>query len=80
MGHVHIVICILGLPMVHARLMLMAIVLIRMNLISVLQHRAHIRENVYQKVKFEMISGAKCVSNYNLDIPFVLITSKYRYL
>ena len=56
MGHVHIVICILGLPMVHARLMLMAIVLIRMNLISVLQHRAHIRENVYQKVKLEIIA------------------------
>ena len=63
--------------MVHARLMLMAIVLIRMNLISVLQHRAHIRENVYQKVKLEIIAGAKCVI---LDIPFVLITSKYRYL
>ena len=61
MGHVHIVICILGLPMVHARLMVMAIVLIRMNLISVLQHRAHIRENVYQKVKFEIVAGAKCV-------------------
>ena len=68
MGHVHIVICILGLPMVHARLMLMAIVLIRMNLISVLQHRAHIRENVYQKVKFEMISGAKCLSSYKILI------------
>ena len=75
MGHVHIVICIPGLPMVHARLMFIDIVLIRMNLICVLQHRDHIRENVYQKVKFEIVAGAKCVI-----IPFVLITSKYRYL
>ena len=61
MGHVHIVICIPGLPMVHARLMVIDIVLIRMNLICVLQHRDHIRENVYQKVMFEIVAVPKCV-------------------
>ena len=60
--------------------MVMEIVLIRMNLISVLQHRDHIRENVYQKVEFEIIAGAKSCYEGILDIPFVLITSKYRYL